>query len=687
MSGLTAVSLLVVAALGWFSLRRLVFLVGALVPARQIEDRAPEHAVTVVVPAHDEGSVVDRSLQSLERLDYPLELLRFVLVSDGSSDDTAARFHDWAEGRHSVEVVELLERRGKGEALRAALRRVDTEFVVVLDADLEPQPDLLRRLLPVFADASVGAAAAFVRPRQVERSAAGRYAAVTAWVHQLVTSAAKDRLSLNPSTHGASGYRRTALEQAGGFDGAAAADPDTAAGVALTRLGWTTRFVSAAVADHPVYGTLRHYWYQHLRWTRGALSAWPRRATPSKEGLLRRVEAWSAATGYLDRVVFLIAAALVGIGALPWWVLAAYLALPALEVAVAVGKAGELRHAPTYLASTALVFAVDAAASVVGLLAHVRGRQLRWESRRAAAAAVTQADASPPARATEAAAPELACAVLSYRDEPGVVEAVRSLLAQSAAVEIVVVNSGGGDPALRLAEAGLDVPVVNAPHRLYPGGARNLGIAKTSAPYVSFLAADCVAEEQWVEARLRAHRAGADAVASCLSMPNGDGPSAAASLLLLHNRRLAPCPPDQRLFYGLSYERALFERYGLFREDLRGGEDTEFNTRLQGVARIAWDDDVRTAHRFPLTLRLFLRELHRRGRLEATVHGKLLGGGPSGLRVAGRACQNILRALRFTLRFAPGERAPFVRAWPLVVCGGMAYAAGALRAYVQPYAD
>lgn len=678
MSGLTALSLPVVAALGWFSLRRLVFLVGALAPARQIEDRGPEHAVTVVVPAHDEGSVVDRTLEALERLEYPGELLRFVLVSDGSRDSTAARFHDWADVRHSVEVIELPDRRGKGEALRAALRRVDTELVVVLDADLEPQPDFLLRLLPVFADESVGAASAYVRPQQVAGSAVGRYAAVTAWVHQLVTSAAKDRLALNPATLGASCYRLTALEEAGGFDGAAAADPDTAAAVAVTRIGWTTRFVRSAIADHPVHGTLRQYWHQHLRWTRGAISARPTRTTTPRESLSRRVELWSAATGYLDRVVLLAAAVLVGVGALPWWTLGAYIALPALQVVVALGKAGELWRAHAYLASTALVFAVDVAASVVGVVAHARGRTLRWESGRAAA--------SPDVRADTAASPELACAVLSYRDEPGVVEAVRSLLEQSAPVEIVVVNSGGGDPAPGLAEAGLDVPVVNVPHRLYPGAARNVGIAHTRARYVSFLAADCLAEEEWAEARLREHRAGADAVASCLSTLNGDRPSAAA-LLLLHNRRLAACPPDQRLFYGLSYERELFKRHGRFREDLRGGEDTEFNTRLRGVARIAWAEDVRTAHRFPTTLRPFLRELHRRGRLEATLDGKLRDAGPRGLVVAGRACQNVLHALRFTLRLAPGERAHFVRAWPLVVCGGVAYAAGALRSYRQPYDD
>ena len=55
--------------------------------------------------------------------------------------------------------------------------------------------------------------------------------------------------------------------------------------------------------------------------------------------------------------------------------------------------------------------------------------------------------------------PELACAVLSYREEPFLVEAVRSLGEQDEPVEIVVVNSGGGDPAAQMATAGIDVPV------------------------------------------------------------------------------------------------------------------------------------------------------------------------------------------------------------------------------------
>ena len=77
---------------------------------------------------------------------------------------------------------------------------------------------------------------------------------------------------------------------------------------------------------------------------------------------------------------------------------------------------------------------------------------------------------------------QLACGVLSLGAEPGLEAAVRSLLDQVPRPEIVVVNSGGGDPEARLRSSGLDVQVVDVDRRLLPGGARNLAIDHTTAP-------------------------------------------------------------------------------------------------------------------------------------------------------------------------------------------------------------
>lgn len=273
---------------------------------------------------------------------------------------------------------------------------------------------------------------------------------------------------------------------------------------------------------------------------------------------------------------------------------------------------------------------------------------------------------------------ELACAVLSYQDEPFLVEAVRSVLDQEISVEVVVVNSGGGDPAGRLSAAGLNVPVHSVPHRLYPGAVRNLGIDQTRAPYVAFLAADCVATPGWAAARLRAHRAGAAAVASVLTNASPESSTAWASLLLVHNRRLAVTRPGRQLRYSLSYDRALFDRFGRFDETLRAGEDTEFNARFQERERTVLALDAITAHRYPTDWREMLRDAFRRGRLQARMQGALEGRGPRNVRVALRGPLSVLSAVDVSVRSPSAQRRRLLRSWPLMMVGAVVYTVGAL---------
>jgi glycosyltransferase involved in cell wall biosynthesis len=279
-------------------------------------------------------------------------------------------------------------------------------------------------------------------------------------------------------------------------------------------------------------------------------------------------------------------------------------------------------------------------------------------------------------------APQLACAILSYRDEPFLVEAVRSVLDQEIAIEVIVVNSGGGKVVEKLQAAGLDVPVHNVEERLYPGAVRNIGVEQTRAPYVAFLAADCLAEPGWATARLREHRAGAAAVASVLTNAYPASLTAWASLLLLHNRRLAVTKPRQQLHYSLSYERSLFERFGRFREDLRVGEDTEFNQRFGQHAPTVLALDAVTAHRYPTNFRMLLRDAFRRGRLQARTHGAIEGRRPNRLLVALRGPRSMQQSLIVTGRSPWPQRFTLLQAWPLAVAGALAYSLGALTANV-----
>lgn len=270
--------------------------------------------------------------------------------------------------------------------------------------------------------------------------------------------------------------------------------------------------------------------------------------------------------------------------------------------------------------------------------------------------------------------PELACVVLALGNPPELAGAVRSLLEQSEPVEAVVVNSGGGGAAAALP----GVTVVEREERLLPGAARNLGIAATRAPWVAFLAADCRAEPGWAAARLRAHRAGAAAVASAVTNPDRGNLAAWASYVALFARRMPGTPPGEALRYGVSYARELLARLGPFREDLRGGEDTEFHQRFESRVPIAWEPAVRTAHRHPRSLSALFSDQYRRGARSARSWDRLQG--PRPREVAANALSRLPGSWKLAWRSAePGDRPWIAAAGLLLPAAALAYALGALR--------
>lgn len=368
------------AAVVALSLRRGVFLVAALLRSRPLPRPVALPAVTVLVPARNEQAVAERLLGALATLKYPTDKLSFVLVCDGCTDETATVFHAWADGRSDARVLELPLHEGKAAALNAGLRLAETELVAVVDADLEPLPDFLLELVRPFADGRVAAAAAFLRPANADDNVVTRYAAVTTWVHQLVTSAGTDRLGLNPPTLGAAAFRRTALEQIDGFPVVPAGE-DVATSSRLTQRGWRTRFVAAAVADNRVVSGVRDFWQQHVRWSRAVFRV-HMGGRPSTASLPQRLEMGASSIGYGDRLVFAVAAGGTVAGVLPVWVPLLYLAVPGLEIVAALLKAGVRRRLPRFLLATVLFFAADLVGSVAAVIAHVARRPDRWHSPR-----------------------------------------------------------------------------------------------------------------------------------------------------------------------------------------------------------------------------------------------------------------------------------------------------------------
>jgi len=111
-------------------------------------------SVSVIVAAHDEEAVIERRLENLLALDYPLELVEIVVASDASGDRTDEIVQEIAAREPRVRLLRC-PRGGKVAAQNRAVRETSGEILAFSDANATWAPDALRRLVRSFADPDV----------------------------------------------------------------------------------------------------------------------------------------------------------------------------------------------------------------------------------------------------------------------------------------------------------------------------------------------------------------------------------------------------------------------------------------------------------------------------------------------------------------------------------------------------
>ncbi|MDH4190854.1 MAG: glycosyltransferase, partial [Betaproteobacteria bacterium] len=129
-------------------------------------------AMTVVIPAYNEGSMVEQSIESVAAARYPRGRLEILVVDDGSTDDTWT-YIQRAAARHEglVTAVKLERNQGKRVALATGFRAARGEILVTIDSDSVIEPGALLAMAGPFRDPRVGAVAgkvaAFNRDRGI----------------------------------------------------------------------------------------------------------------------------------------------------------------------------------------------------------------------------------------------------------------------------------------------------------------------------------------------------------------------------------------------------------------------------------------------------------------------------------------------------------------------------------------
>ena len=138
------------------------------------------HYFSIIIPAHNEESVIGETLNQALKMNYPSELFEIIVVNDGSSDNTEHIVRSFQIEYPNVKLINIPPMNGgngKGAALNVGFRDflftwrgLEIEprhrwIIGVFDADGHPQADMLRKVSFEFKEQKVGAVQTLVRIR------------------------------------------------------------------------------------------------------------------------------------------------------------------------------------------------------------------------------------------------------------------------------------------------------------------------------------------------------------------------------------------------------------------------------------------------------------------------------------------------------------------------------------------
>jgi hyaluronan synthase len=127
--------------------------------------QGPLPRVTVIIPAYNEGALVEKAIYAAAASDYPADRLEIICIDDGSKDDTWT-YIDRAQKRYPklIKAIRFPRNRGKKKGLYAGFTQGKGEFFVTIDSDSIIRPDTVRQVIaPMLQDPQIGAVAGNVK--------------------------------------------------------------------------------------------------------------------------------------------------------------------------------------------------------------------------------------------------------------------------------------------------------------------------------------------------------------------------------------------------------------------------------------------------------------------------------------------------------------------------------------------
>lgn len=231
--------------------------------------------VTIMVPAHNEGIVIVKTVMALLALDYPQDRYEIIVINDNSSDNSATLLKNLQQLNpdRNLEVINtdnVTGGKGKSNALNIGLKRARGSLISIYDADNTPEHGALSYLVAeLCANPQCGAVIGKFRTRNKDATILTRFINVETLSFQWMAQAGRQqlfKLCTIPGTNYV--IRRDLLEDIGGWDVKALSE-DTEISFQVYQRGYRIGFQPLAVTWEQEPQTLDVWFHQRTRWVKG----------------------------------------------------------------------------------------------------------------------------------------------------------------------------------------------------------------------------------------------------------------------------------------------------------------------------------------------------------------------------------------------------------------------------------
>lgn len=223
--------------------------------------------VSVLITAYNEAHDIAESLTAACAIDYPY--IEVVVVNDGSTDGTLAEIEPFVrDGR--VRLLNKTVNEGKAMALNDALPVLNGDVILMMDADAEPEPDILQHMVPHFASARVAAVTGNPRVKNINNFLTRLQLLEFSSIISLLRRAQRVWGRIATVSGVVVAFRKSAVYAVGGFSPDMATE-DIEMTWKLQKNFWDVRYEPHALVWMKVPSTLRGLFRQRMRWARGLM--------------------------------------------------------------------------------------------------------------------------------------------------------------------------------------------------------------------------------------------------------------------------------------------------------------------------------------------------------------------------------------------------------------------------------